>query len=511
MRRRIISVALPWLAAEHRLRVEGQPGLEAPFGVVERAAGTLRLAGVNRAGSAAGLGAGMGLSDARAVCPGLLTRPAAPERLAGFLGALARWAERFSPLVGQDLGPALALDATGVAHLFGGEQAMLRALVAALGEHGLTGRAAIADTKGAAWALAHHGGAVTAVAPPGQTRQAIGDLPVAALRIEPEMAQALAGVGLATIEPLTRMPRGALARRFGIEAMRRLDQALGAEPEPIAPEARLPVFSARLTLPEPVGLVADVMAGLELLLERLCGQLETHQMGARRLQLTMRRVDGADQRAEIRLARPGRNPMRLRELFAPKLAEIEAGFGIDALRLAAPEVEPLKPAQLSQRHRETEAARLAGLVSALGNRIGFENVVRFLPADSHAPERAVTMAAAAYSEPERWPRTGPPRPIILFAPEPLRCPEDPPQATGAGAGASLPPPAFLWRAQRLTTLRAHGPERLSPEWWLDNPAWRAGMRDYWRVETEQGPRLWLFHTPAHGRAAPAWHAHGCFA
>jgi protein ImuB len=239
MRRRIVSVVLPWLAAEHRLRAEGQSGLDSPFAVVERAAGTLRLAGVNPAAARAGLAAGTGLSDARAICPGLLTRPAAPERLAAFVRALARWAERFSPLVGQEQvhgwGPSLALDATGVAHLFGGEGAMLDALVAAVAERGLTARAAVADTKGAAWALAHHRAGPTFVAPPGRTRQAIGELPVAALRLDGETAQALATVGLATVEPLTRMPRGALARRFGIETMRRLDQALGAEPEPVAP------------------------------------------------------------------------------------------------------------------------------------------------------------------------------------------------------------------------------------------------------------------------------------
>ena len=78
-------------------------------------------------------------------------------------------------------------------------------------------------------------------------------------------------------------------------------------------------------------------------------------------------------------------------------------------------------------------------------------------------------------------------------------------------GAALPPPAFAWRNRRLTTLRAHGPERLAPEWWLDDPAWRSGLRDYWRIETAEGPRLWLFHTPADPAASPGWYAHGCFA
>ena len=47
----------------------------------------------------------------------------------------------------------------------------------------------------------------------------------------------------------------------------------------------------------------------------------------------------------------------------------------------------------------------------------------------------------------------------------------------------------------FTTLRATGPERIAPEWWFDDPLWRSGLRDYWRLETAEGPRLWLFHTP----------------
>lgn len=498
MPRRIIATALPWLAAEHRLRVEGQAGLDRPFAVVETARGTVRLAGVNRPAAQAGLGPGQTLTDARAILPDLLTHPAAPERLAAFRVALARWAERFSPLVGQDVCDALVLDATGCAHLFGGEEAMLQAIAAGLVEHGITARAAIADTKGAAWALAHHGAAT--IAAPGRTRAALADLPTAALRLPGETAEALARVGLTTIEPLTRMPRGALARRFGIETMRRLDQALGAEPEPVAPDRPVPVFATRITLPEPIGLVADVMAGLDLLLERLCQQLETHQMGARTLTLTARRVDGADRSATIGLARPARDPMRLRQLFERKVDGIEAGWGIDALRLVAVETEPLKPAQVTQAHRQTQEARIEDLISRLGNRVGFENIQRVLPAESHIPERAYIVAAAAHSTPGDW--TGraasrPPRPVTLFPPEPL--------ALQSGSGTA-PPAAFTFHGRTLTLARAHGPERLAPEWWWDDPDWRSGPRDYWQVETTQGPRLWLFRTPAH----PAWYAQGKF-
>ncbi len=530
MPRRIIATALPWLAAEHRLRAEGQSGLAtalaAPFAVVETAQGTVRLAGVNAAAAAQGLGPGQSLTDARAILPDLLTRPASPERLQAFRAALARWAERFSPLVGHGYRDALILDATGAAHLFGGEEAMLDALTMGLAEHGITARTAIADTKGAAWALAHYGR--DRVVQPGRSRAAIADLPTAALRLDDDVCAALARVGLTTIEPLTRMPRGGLARRFGIETMRRLDQALGAEPEAVAPARPLPSFSTRLTLPEPIGLVADVMGALDLLLERLCQQLETHQMGARALTLAARRVDGEDQYAAIGLARPARDPMRLRSLFERKVGEIRSGWGIDALRLVATEVEPLKPVQMTQAHRETEKARLEDLLSRLGNRTGFESILRFLPAESHIPERAFLVAAAAHSAPGDWSRAPPrpPRPIALFAPEALAPgshpratpPERPgsapfasqsasPAATPSATPSATPPARFTWRGRELTSAGAQGPERLAPEWWLDDPAWRTGPRDYWRVQTGEGPRLWLFHTPLQ----PSWYAEGVFA
>ena len=620
MSRRIIAVALPHLAAEARLRREGQAGFPRPFAIVGREGGAQRLVSVNPAAAALDLAPGLGLADARALCPALVTRPAEPERLAAFNHALARWAERFSPIVSIGVGAGddtLTLDATGCAHLFGGEAAMLGALAAALAGHGLTARPAIADTKGAAWALAHFGdpdghppparsagqtstgrspdpphprpttdhapmipglpsvvgrgrgherhaservaeragggapkrrkatfgiGAkepslaragpqqvptAFPIAPSGQTRAAIAALPVAALRLEPEAAQGLAALGLTTIGDAARIPRGALARRFGLATLKRLDQALGAEPEPIAADRPPARFAARLTLPEPIGHVADVMAGLERLLARLCQALETHQMGARSLRLSVRRVDGADAEVRVALARPGRDPARIGELFAPGVAGIEAGFGIDALRLEATAVEPLRPAQVSHARdrapdRIGESDNLADLLSRIGNRIGFENVIRTLPADSHIPERAFTLAAAAWSEPEPWPRGGPMRPLTLFPPERLETAHPaastpsgnaPPPTTSAplppSGGRGAVPPRFRFRRRWLTLATAEGPERLAPEWWWDDPGWRGGLRDYWRVATAEGPRLWLFHAPQ--GMPPAWWVHGAFA
>ena len=127
-------------------------------------------------------------------------------------------------------------------------------------------------------------------------------------------------------------------------------------------------------------------------------------------------------------------------------------------------------------------------------------MTRPLPADSHIPEKAFSIAAAAYSSPAtQWPDPPGPRPLAIFRPEPLDV-MDP----------ARPPRAFRWRGAERRVAAGFGPERIAPEWWLDDPEWRSGPRDYWRVETDSGERIWIFRALRAPRA-PYWFAHGQFA
>lgn len=486
--RRIASLWFPRLASELALR---RRPLDGPFALSRRAGGGDYLDCLNAAAEAAGLRRGMTLADARALCPWLHTCPADPVADAQALRILARWAGRYSPWVGREGDDGLVLDVTGVAHLFGGETALVGQMRDRLARGGLTALIGLAETRGAAHALARHGGGIAA---PGRVLEAIGSLPPAALRLAGESCAVLERLGLRRIRDLAALPRVTLARRFGPELLRRLEQALGERGEPVSADPQPPHFGVRMTLPEPIGLMQDVMAGLERLLERLCATLEAEAQGARRLRLELRRVDGGTAQTEIALARPMREAGVMAELFARAVAQVDAGFGIDALRLSAPVVEPLAPRQLTTA-RETGNDRLADLLTRLGNRTGFDNIQRRLPAESHIPERSFLVASAAWSAPtDGWPAV-PDRPLVLFAPEPV-----------PAAGTS-PPRRFSWRGMRLTTQRATGPERIAPEWWFDDPAWRSGVRDYWRLETREGRHLWLFHTPQ----APGWYVQGEFA
>ena len=486
--RRVVSLWFSRLASDRVLR---RCPVDGPFVMTLKQQNANRIYCLNAAATEQNLHQGMPYADARAFCPSLQSRVAEPAQEQRFLRLLCRWAARYCPWVGLEGNDGLVMDITGSAHLFGGERAMLADMRARLMRAGLSVHIGLADTRGAAWALAHYG---EGVAPSGKMLPALKALPVAALRLDAQMSVALQRLGLRSIGDLAQAARAPLTRRFGPELLLRLDQALGTQPEEISPYTDPPHYAARVTMPEPIGLLTDVMAGTERLLVQLCSKLKMHDMGVRRLCLTLRRVDLDHQHIELSLARPLRDAKRILPLFERGLAEADAGFGIDQLRLEATQVEALPVQQISH-VADGRRDKLDDLISRLGTRIGLDNIQRFLPADSHIPERSFIIAPAAYSDPvSGWGSTQP-RPICLFPPEPI-----------AGTGAR-PPARFHWRRMSLATGRATGPERIAPEWWLDDDNWRSGLRDYWRVETTQGLRLWLFYTPQH----PGWFVQGEFA
>lgn len=472
----------PRLASDRVLR--GRP-VDGPFALSVTQNNTERIYCLNTRAEAAGLQRGMSFADARAFCPDLTSQPARPDLDALFLSALRRWATRYCPWVGQEGQDGLVLDITGSAHLWGGEAAMLDDMHSWSERAGLTLRLGCANTRGAAWALAHYANG----------DETLAELSVAALRLDCETVTALQRLGLRSIGDLLATPRAPLARRFGPKVLLRLDQALGHIPEPVTPEAEPPHYGVRLSFPDPIGLVSDVMAATARLLTPLCNKLKAHEAGARKLTLTLRRVDHGSQQVELRLAAPMRDPHRILPLFERGINEADAGYGIDQLRLEATLIEPLLAEQTSPASTQASPGRLDDLITRIGTRIGLENVQRFLPADSYIPERAFIIAPAAFSTAENGWISLRPRPIRLFRPEPIA-------STGI-----RPPDHFRWRRMSFTTGRALGPERIAPEWWLEDENWYSGIRDYWKVDTREGRRLWLFYTPQN----PGWFVQGEFA
>jgi protein ImuB len=409
---------------------------ESPFATVVDSAGRRLLDAVNPAAASAGLAPGMPLADALSFLPGLATVAAEPAKDAAALLRLAEWCDRYSPWTAPDGIDGIKIEVTGCAHLWGGEDALAADLIARLDRQGVTGRVAVADTLGAAWAFARFSqtGERPVVVWPGKTRAGLAPLPVEALRLDPATAQGLRRVGLKRVGDLYAMPRDAVTRRFGEAAARRLDQAYGDLPEPLSPLAETPARRIRLSFAEPIADPADLALATGRLAEDLVARLVLEGLGARRLVLAFHRVDGRVERIVLGTARPSRDPNHLAALFKGRLDTVDPGLGVEDMILAAFAVEPLGPEQIGfagasinphphphpfhslprERRRVGEGAKegtsgnVAALLDRLGNRLGLAALSRVEARESHIPERASVRVPAALPSPPLL-RSGPSR------------------------------------------------------------------------------------------------------
>ena len=75
-----------------------------------------------------------------------------------------------------------------------------------------------------------------------------------------------------------------------------------------------------------------------------------------------------------------------------------------------------------------------------------------------------------------------------------------------------PPVQFSWRRMTYQVAQVEGPERIAMEWWRDDRGNKL-TRDYFRVESKTGARVWLYREGLYGRESgnPRWYLHGLFA
>ena len=351
---------------------------------------------MNDAADGLGLKPGMALADARAMYPGIAVADADPDADRRMLVAIADWCDRYTPLVGLDPPDGLLLDISGCAHLFGGEEALRRDLVARLLPKAFR-RARRWPTPSAApgrW----RGMAGRCVVLSDQTRDALLPLPLAALRIAPETVTALAQVGLKRIADVIDRPRAPLAARFGEHFVRRIDQALGRDDEPITPRLPVPDFVTERRFAEPIALEADVLGTIEHLAHELVRLMERRGEGARLIEAALFRTDGKVHRIAAGTGAPLRDAARIRALFVERLAaigdECDPGFGYDVVRLGALATDRCDPVQTGLAGPD-HAAELTHLIDRLGARFGLRRVTRLVPQDTHIPEYAVAAVAAA--------------------------------------------------------------------------------------------------------------------
>jgi protein ImuB len=515
---RVVSLFLPDWPIDRWKRVQGvsrqaepkaNPGEispDAPLVFVRRIGNRRLIYAANVMARAVGLKPGMAVAQAQALVPELGIREAELEADAVALEKLGLWALRhYSPLVAVDPPDGLVIDATGAAHLHGGEEAMLEDMVARLTASGINARAAMADSWGAAHAFARVVSKPVIVVPAGESSALLQRLPLAFLRLPGDMVDQLRRLGFERVADIASQPRAPLTQRFGLELHRRLDQALGQLRESIEPIRAPELIEARRQFAEPIGAPETLVRYTGKLVDALCKLLVAKGLGARRLDLLFHRVDGELQAIRIGTAKPNRDQKRLTRLLCDKLETIDPGFGVEAMSLCATLAEPFETKQVrTSLLDETPDADMSGLIDILANRVGGAKLYRFTPVESDVPERSVSkISPASGVTGKTWP-TGLPRPVrLLRKPEPIET---------MALLPDHPPVSFSWRGVRRRVRRADGPERIFGEWWKRD-AEHDTVRDYFRVEDDQGERFWIFRSgdgehPETG--AQSWFLHGIF-
>lgn len=498
MGQRFLAIWFPYLITD-RFSAR-QPQLKShSFVLAVPEHGRMVIKALNPAAAVNGIANGMVVADARALLPSLKVfdyHCIEHETLY----KIAVWCLRYTPVVSITLPDGLMLDVSGCPHLWGGELPYLKEVITRLNHYGYHARAAIADTPGAAWAIARYG-KNRAIIEPGQQLKALLPLPPAALRIEATTAEKLEKLGLHQIAQLTNIPRSALRRRFGPLLITRLNQAFGQQPEPVEPIKPAIVWQERLPCPEPIATARGIELALEKLLNTICTRLAKEEKGVRTCVFTCYRTDGNLQQLKIETNRPSRNSRHLFKLFELKIATLQPGLGFEVFVLEAPVTENLSAEQeaLWAANAAKHETAVAELLDKIAVKLQSGTICRYLPAEHYLPERCFKKAASLQEQPAtQWPR-GLPRPLhLLPLPQPVKV---------LVALPDYPPMAFYYNGQHHKIIKADGPERIEQEWWLQ----QGYYRDYYCLEDEEGLRYWLFRLGDYNNEKPEWFIHGFFA
>jgi protein ImuB len=544
MMKRVICIWIPRWPLE-RLYAARPELRHVPLALYERQArGGLRIVAASPLAEQRQVTPGMTVAEATSMAAGsrrggrtaaLRLLPCDPAADRAALVQLAAACEMFSPIVGLEDGgledggledgawpESLLLDVTGLDRLFGGEAALLKQVAESFRRQQLPARVALADTIGAAWAVAHYAwaeeqdssAADSWLVPPGETSAALAALPIESLRLPDPLLAWLRELGLLTLAQLEPLERAGVAARFGPRLLLRWDQALGRVPEVIRPCRIDTPERAEHLLESPTGSREAIARVLAEQLAKLAAALHQRRQGMARLACRLQSESGQAICFTIALVRPTLSQRHLLDLLQLKLERLTlsdavAGIGLEVLASA-----PLACHQQELFETGTAAddeQALGQWVDRLSSRLGAAAVVQARAWPDAQPEHA-WRPAPLLSQARRQPRPASGRrapralasrwPVLRAGQRPLRLEREPVPVKLVSIVPDGPPISLWLDGQEERIVERWGPERIETGWWRG----RSARRDYYRVETQSGRRLWLFRRLTDNR----WFLHGWF-
>jgi protein ImuB len=479
------------------------------------------------------------------------------------LEALAVWCERFSPLVGlETIGnhltvaeqkawqpAALVMDITGISQFFGSEYALAENVTRSLEQQGYFPRVAVADTVGCAWAAAHYHALAAdpsqlsslparqpallntfmadanwpRLVPINQTTEVLSAFPVESLRLSGAVLSLLKQLGLESVGQLLQLPRISIQARLGAGLLPRLDQALGQTTEMIESVRPAAEYTARRDLEHPLSGQEMMEQVIGELLISVCHQLSNSGRGTLQLAVRLHGETSPSQKLAVGLYQPTVDAERITKLISMQLETLQLPVDMEVTLI---EVDVLSSAKLPREQTElfadpdkTDLKSLRSLIDSLSSRLGMQQVVqpevttdpqpelacRWVPLAGQKKRLKKDQQKGATDNPRRRSARSPRQaPAIAFRKRvrPIELLSKPRRVDVVSISPSGAPARVRYAGAWQEVKRFWGPERIETAWWRG----RSIRRDYYRVQTAHGERLWLYRCLRNG----SWHLQGFF-
>jgi len=250
--------------------IEGCPPLE-------------RVVAINEAAARAGLDLGMTKAQA-AQFPSIEIRQRSRSEEQSTHAALLDLGWSISPRVEDTAVDSIVVDLTGLASLFGSEEAIANILAQRALDLGLLIQVAISSNLEVALHAARGFPGITVI-PPGEEAKRLGALPVQVFSPPPEIIETLERWGVRTCEALARLPLLELSERLGQQGVQLHQCARGASKRSmILAEPKL-CFEEEMALEYAVEELEPLAFLLARLLDQLCARLAARSLSASALRL----------------------------------------------------------------------------------------------------------------------------------------------------------------------------------------------------------------------------------
>jgi protein ImuB len=346
------------------------------------------------AAEAYGVRAGLRLGEALARCPTLRLVAPDPAGVADAWDRLLAALEGIGAAVESERPGVAWFEARGLRRLHGGDlDGVLAAARRALHK---PARLGAAPSRYASLAAASRARTRRPEVIRGDVSAYLAPLPVSllTLRGDPGLAalpESLERFGVHTLGELAKLPRAALADRFGAAGPRARELAQGRD-TPLRPRTAAERLEEALELPESAS-GPQLERALGLLIDRLLARRERRGRTLRAVVLSAKLVGGGTWRARLTFREALADRRRMRLVLVPRLAELPAPA--EALRLRA---EGFGPPAGEQRSLLAEpaalrAARLREAIRQARSVAGPHAALRILAVDpdSRVPERRLAL------------------------------------------------------------------------------------------------------------------------